>query len=121
MEILRPIRREKIKFSLENCNIPSKLPKQVQNLIIDISNVAMYIKAYKEVGGDQDAVPFGRIQREVVLKAKDILTEISTKIHQKNNKGIIDSHNNRNPKESQLLIEEITTLSTNYYHLMPKV
>ena len=121
MEILRPIRREKIKFSLENCNIPSKLPKQVQNLIIDISNVAMYIKAYKEVGGDQDAVPFGRIQREVVLKAKDILTEISTKIHQKNNKGVIDSHNNLNPKESQLLIEEIATLSTNYYHLMPKV
>ena len=119
MEILRPIKREKIKFSLENCNVPSKLPKQVQNLIIDISNVAMYVKAYKEVGGDQDAVPFGRIQREVVLKAKDILTQISTKIHQKNNKGVIDSHNN--PKESQLLIEEIASLSTNYYHLMPKV
>ena len=88
---------------------------------MDISNVAMYVKAYKEVGGDQDAVPFGRIQREVVLKAKDILTEISTKIHQKNNKGITNSPNNLNPKESQLLIEEIVTLSTNYYHLMPKV
>ena len=45
-------------------------------MVHDLANVSMYIEAYKKLGSDYDAVPFGRIKREVVEEAKEILDEL---------------------------------------------
>ena len=99
-------------------------------MLKDISDVAMYVKAYKEIGGDHEAVPFGRIKREVVLEAKGILDELSLKAKQKKTlKEKIDdatiykkSNNDENcQQELQYVVEEISRLSSEYYHLLPKV
>jgi hypothetical protein len=125
MEILRPIKRSKIRFNLQDSSVPSKLSKEVRDMIKDISDVAMYVKAYKEIGGDHEAVPFGRIKREVVLQAKEILDELSLKAKQKQTlKKKTDLGNNKEAncqQELQYVVEEISRLSSEYYHLLPKV
>lgn len=64
-----------MKFDLES-PVVSKLPLDIQTMVSDLANVSMYIEAYTKIGSDDEAVPFGRIKREVVEQAKDILTEI---------------------------------------------
>ena len=133
MEMLKPIKRSKIKFNLDDSNVPSKLPKEVQSLVKDLADVAMYVKAYKEIGVDDDAVPFGRIKKEVVLDAKKILDELSVKIKEKKTREearfkedsikadrLADSKL-KNQQELQSLAEEISRLSSEYYQLLPKV
>ena len=83
MELLQTIKRSKIRFDLTDSTIPTRLPKEVKDLLYDIADVAMYIKAYKEIGGDHEALPFGRIKRDEVLKAKAALDELSRKVKQK--------------------------------------
>ena len=133
MEMLKPIKRSKIKFNLDDSNVPSKLPKEVKSLVKDLADVAMYVKAYKEIGVDDDAVPFGRIKKEVVLDAKKILDELSVKIKEKKTREearfkedsikadkLADSKL-KNQQELQSLAEEISRLSSEYYQLLPKV
>ena len=133
MEMLKPIKRSKIKFNLDNSNAPSKLPKEVQSLVKDLADVAMYVKAYKEIGVDDDAVPFGRIKKEVVLDAKKILDELSVKIKEKKTReearfkedsikaDRLAESKLKNQQELQSLAEEISRLSSEYYQLLPKV
>ena len=125
--MLRPIKRSKIRFNLQDSSVPSKLSKEVEDLISNIADVAMYVKAYKEIGGDHEAVPFGRIKREVVLEAKGILEELTLKAKQKKTlqqKTFSDFGNKTEPncqQELQYVVEEISRLSSEYYHLLPKV
>ena len=130
MDMIRPIKRSKIRFDLQDSSVPSKLSKEVKDMIKDISDVAMYVKAYKEIGGDHDAVPFGRIKREVVMEAKRILDELSLKVIQKEtlrNKASLWKQITVNKQEAncqqelQYVVEEISRLSSEYYHLLPKV
>ena len=125
MDMMRPIKRSKIRFDLQDSSVPSKLSKEVRSMIKDISDVAMYVKAYKEIGGDHDAVPFGRIKREVVMEAKRILDELSLKATQKEtlrSKASLWSNKEENcQQELQYVVEEISRLSSEYYYLLPKV
>ena len=129
MEMLKPIKRSKIRFNLEDSKIPSKLPKEVKALVKDLADVAMYVKAYKEIGVDEDAVPFGRIKKEVVLDAKKILDQLTIKVKEKNSKQEFtlgdDKEDNskavKRQQELQYLMEQISHLSSEYYQLLPKV
>ena len=123
--MLKPIKRSKIRFNLKDYSVPSKLSKEVREMINDIADVAMYVKAYKEVGGDHEAVPFGRIKRDVVLNAKGILEELALKTKQKKTlrkKTEVSNKDMTNcQQELQYVVEEISRLSSEYYHLLPKV
>ena len=129
MEMLKPIKRSKIRFNLEDSNITSKLPKEVKALVKDLADVAMYVKAYKEIGVDEDVVPFGRIKKEVVLDAKKILDQLTIKVKEKNSKQEFmlgdDKEDNskavKRQQELQSLMEQISRLSSEYYQLLPKV
>ena len=139
MELLQTIKRSKIRFDLTDSTIPTRLPKEVKDLLYDIADVAMYIKAYKEIGGDHEALPFGRIKRDEVLKAKAALDELSRKVKQKDKlrRNMLDSRQNTRcgklvsnnvskentncKQELQDVMEEISRLSSEYYHLLPKV
>ena len=133
MEMLKPIKRSKIRFYLDDSSVPSKLPKEVKSLLKDLADVAMYVKAYKEIGVDDDAVPFGRIKKEVVLDAKKILDELSVKVKEKKTKeemtfkedstkeDKVPNAKIKNQQELQSLAEEISRLSSEYYQLLPKV
>ena len=122
IEFLRPIKRSKISFSLDDSKVPSKLPKEVQELIGEMADVGMYVKAYKKIGVVHEAVPFGRIKREVVLQAKEILETLKLKIRQK--KKLNSQKQNlllSFEQQLQSILEEILELSSKYYHHMPKV
>ena len=54
-----------------------------QDMLVDVANVSLYMEAYKEIGGDHEAVPFGRIKRSTVEKAKDILVQLETLVKDK--------------------------------------
>ena len=54
-----------------------------QEMLADIADVNLYLEAYKEIGSDHEAVPFGRIQRSTVEEAKDILNLLKTSIEDK--------------------------------------
>ena len=127
--MLKPIKRSKIRFNLDDSKVSSKLPKEVKALVKDIADVAMYFKAYKEIGVDDDAVPFGRIKKNVVLDAKKILDELEVLIKEKNQNpsyigGTTKKDNSKTIKrqqELQSVMEQISRLSSEYYHLLPKV
>ena len=133
--MLKPIKRSKIRFNLDDSNVSSKLPKEIKALVKDIADVAMYFKAYKEIGVDDDAVPFGRIKKDVVLDAKKILDELEILIKEKNEKAInrkpclyiggTTKENNskaiKRQQELQSVMEKISRLSSEYFHLLPKV
>ena len=132
MEMLKPIKRSKIRFNLDDSKVPSKLAKEVKALIKDIADVTMYFKAYKEIGVDDDAVPFGRIKKSVVLDAKKILDELEVLIKEKNQNplgrytmGSTTKEDNsktiNRQQELQSVMEQISRLSSEYYHLLPKV
>ena len=69
-------------FDLDS-KIPSKLPKNILTMMKDIANVSLYVNSYKEIGMDYEAVPFGRIKREKVLMAKNILENLRSLSKQK--------------------------------------
>ena len=132
MEMLKPIKRSKIRFNLDDSKVSSKLPREVKALVKDIADVAMYFKAYKEIGVDDDAVPFGRIKKSVVLDAKKILDELEVLIKEKNQNplgrytmgGTTKEDNSKTinrQQELQSVMEQISRLSSEYYHLLPKV
>ena len=131
MEMLKPIRRSKIRFNLDDSKVPSKLPKEVKALVKDLADVAMYVKAYKEIGVDDEAVPFGRIKRKVVLDAKKILDELEINVKEitKMRKAPFNDDSNKEDdskaakrqQELQSVMEKISRLSSEYYHLLPKV
>ena len=52
-------------------------------MLIDVANVSLYIEAYKKIGGDHEAVPFGQINRSTVEKAREILEELKPLIAKK--------------------------------------
>ena len=75
VEHLKHARKTNLKFDLDS-QVKSKLPEEVRDMMGDLINVGMYIEAYKAIGSDVDAVPFGRIRRKDVERAKEILDDL---------------------------------------------
>ena len=123
----RVLKKKSIVFDLET-SIRSNLSTPVQTLLKDIANVSMYINAYKKIGVDYEAVPFGHIKKDNLYKARSLLKELKlmakTKedVVQKNRK--IDHSDKEKTAAANLevskLMEQIFKLSTEYYYLMPR-
>ena len=91
-------------------------------MLRDVTNVSAHIDAYKKIGADTDAVPFGRIRRDIVLSAQEILFKLEPLVRQK---GDIETKRFKNPCEElnrRLFetVQRIHELTSQYYHLMPK-
>ena len=71
----RVLKKKSIVFDLET-SIRSNLSTPVQTLLKDIANVSMYINAYKKIGVDYEAVPFGHIKKDNLYKARSLLKEL---------------------------------------------
>ena len=121
------IKKKALVFDLES-KIPSKLPLELQTMLKDMASVSMYVKAYKEIGIDYEAVPFGRIKKDDLLKALDIIQKLKPliktkdKLTEKRDKIDIFKKEKLAEANSELttVVEEIVNLSTEYYYLMPK-
>ena len=124
----RVLKKKAIIFDLET-SIRSNLSTPVQTLLKDIANVSMYIDAYKKIGVDHEAVPFGRIKKDNLYKARSLLKELKSMVKTKEEKIRKFDHSAK-PKTvtanlelselSKLMMEQILNLSTEYYYLMPR-
>ena len=106
--------------------VSSHLSLPVQRLLKEAADPAMLAAAYSS-GGDIDtgAVPFGRIRREVVVKAKDLLAQLVPLITKKE-KLDTDKYRVEGEKQEAVLVQlgevvaDICRLSTEYFYLVPK-
>lgn len=90
------------------------------------------MQAYKSIGIDVDAVPFGRIRRKDVLKAEGIIKEAKEalkqkeKLEQQRYKYLYDDSKENKEKLTKVnddlyeIAEKLALLTTEYYYLMPK-
>ena len=67
-------------FDYENCVKPSNLPKTLEDMIEEISNVTMYQRAIRDLGIDEEKLPVSALKKEAIVEAKEILTQISTSV-----------------------------------------
>ncbi len=121
LELTKHVKRAALKFDLES-KVPSRLPKSVRDMVEDLTNVSMYMEEYRRLGSDIQSVPFGRIKREKVEKAKEILIELTRWIKDKRQIEYKRYTNSSEALQVRLFdcLEEIFRLSSEYYHLMPK-
>ena len=84
--------------------------------------MSAHIDAYKNIGADTDSVPFGRIRRDVVTEARDILGQLEPLCRAK-----CDIEGKRFQKPCEELsrrlfetVQRIHELTSEYYHRMPK-
>lgn len=110
----------KIDFTLQS-DIPSKLPKNVQDLVKEMSSVKMMEAALTTQGLNYNLMPFGRLKREVLIEARKILTEIGGHVKkladvQKNHTILLQDKN----AQMQEHAEKIAKLSNDYYHCIPQ-
>ena len=80
--LLKHVKKSQLKFDLDS-KIPSKLPQSIQNMLKEVTNINMYMDDYRSIGADVDAMPFGRIDKKVVLKAKENLEKIKVLVEKK--------------------------------------
>ncbi len=124
---IRKVKKNALDFNLES-KVKSKLPKEIQDLVKDMTDVALYVNAYKEVGIDYESVPFGRIKKDNLIKARDYLQELKplakdkSKLETKRWKIPHDDKAKIVQVTDELhdVVEKIATLSTEYFYLMPK-
>ena len=107
-EVLRP-------FEFDRPDFPeSRLPDRLQTLMRVLTNSKMYQLAYSTFNISQQYLPFGNLQREVLLKAKDILNEI---------KGLLEkleqSLSGHEINTRLQIAEEINQKSGEYYEMVP--
>ncbi|XP_070180050.1 poly [ADP-ribose] polymerase tankyrase-like isoform X2 [Littorina saxatilis] len=111
-----PKRNKEVKFELKS-SLPSKLNPAVQDLLQELTSVNMLQAAAKSKGLDEDVLPFGRISRCNLDKAKDVLLELeqliaTVDLQQKN--LTTTPHD-----QYQANCEKIATLTNEFYQLVP--
>lgn len=115
----RQVKKAALVFDLSS-DKPSKLPEQLQLMMKDLANVAMHEKAYNNMGIDHNVVPFGRIKRDNLKRAQELLNELGQL--SKENVRIRDKryHGFRMAGEHYDVLSKIDNLSSEYYYLVPK-
>lgn len=115
------MKKRALKFDLES-SVESRLPAAVQDMLADVANVSYYVNEYKQLGVDHEAVPFGRIKKSVVEEAREILRQLKPLVKDKANLEQKRYRYNTEALTERLFdaVEEISRLSSEYYHLMPK-
>ena len=100
-------------FDFENCVKGSELPKSVENVIEEISNVTMYQRAIQKVGIDENRLPVSAIKREAIFEAQAILKLIAAQIEKLTElrmKGMRADFD-----EVMKVMSELSDLSSKYY------
>ncbi|XP_073244839.1 poly [ADP-ribose] polymerase tankyrase-like isoform X3 [Porites lutea] len=103
-EVLKP-------FELDKCPA-SRLPEEVQSFMKAITNFGV-LKSAMSSGifrVDEDYMPFGRLSKDTLEKAREVLREI---------KAIVETIDRRNLEGTEEKFEKIAELSNTYYMLMP--
>ncbi|XP_074658150.1 poly [ADP-ribose] polymerase tankyrase-like [Tubulanus polymorphus] len=107
----------KVKLSLQS-DVKSTLPDHIQEIFKELTNINMLSKALESFDIDEDYMPFGKIKKEALLKAREILEHIKP-LQEK----IAHHHRQETQKltreECHQIYEEIAKLSNDYYHLVP--
>ncbi|XP_013405621.1 tankyrase-like protein isoform X2 [Lingula anatina] len=109
--------RPPVNFDLHS-DLPSKLPRYVQDFIKDISSVSMLTKQWERCGVDPSLFPFGRIKRETFQKAIDLLLDIKPLVKRKDE--LSRDLTEGNLPDYQDVCEKIHEHSSEYYQLIPK-
>lgn len=110
-----PTKARKVEFCL-NSDIPSKMPKAVQELIKEMSSVSMLDAATKKYELDEELMPFGQLKKDALLTGKKILLQIGEalkRITAKKDTGSISVD------EEEKERVEIGKLSNEFFHLVP--
>ncbi|XP_052057851.1 poly [ADP-ribose] polymerase tankyrase-like isoform X2 [Mytilus californianus] len=110
----------KIDFKLQT-DIPSKLPKFVQDLVKEMSSIKMMEAAINKEGFNYSLMPFGRLKRETLIEARKVLAEIGGHVKklEKINSDYSMTQTEKNV-QMQELGEKIAKLSNSYYHCIPQ-
>lgn len=105
--------QQEVKFDLSS-KLPSKLPSYIQDLMTDLSNVSMLRQSLRSTRID---IPFGRLKKDVLLKARDILHDLH---------GLADKLSDvqsrfttEHLEEYRELNEQVSELSSEFYYLVP--
>lgn len=107
-KILRP-------FELLNEKMPrSGLLPQMQDLMRALSDDKMFKLAYSTFRVEDSALPFGRLDKSVLLKARDLLLNIQSLLNKAEKSYQTAELNSR-----LQIYEEISQLSSDYYELVP--
>ena len=121
-------------FFPNNCDLLSRVELifLFQKCAILSFKSIFHLQAYKSIGIDVDAVPFGRIRRKDVLKAQGIIKEAKESLKQKEKleqqryKHLYDDSKQTKEKLNKVnddlyeVSEKLALLTTEYYYLMPK-
>ncbi|XP_078315747.1 poly [ADP-ribose] polymerase tankyrase-like isoform X2 [Crassostrea virginica] len=112
---LNPVKARKVEFCLKS-DIPSKLPKTLQDLMMEMSSVSMLNAATKKYELDEALMPFGQIKKEKLMEGKKILDQIGAALRRIANttaSGIAAKD------EEEKERTEIIKLTNEFYHLIP--
>ncbi|XP_012945468.1 poly [ADP-ribose] polymerase tankyrase [Aplysia californica] len=111
------LKHHKVELSLDT-SLASGLPEAVLDLVTEISNVSMFEASINKVGLDTELMPFGRMNRETLLEARRVLTDISELIDKATK--LRNNLTTQLHAEYQAICEEISQLTNEYYHLVPQ-
>ena len=92
----------------------SILPDEFQQLMSNLTDNKMYQLAYSSFNISKEHLPFGNLQRDVLLKARDILNEIKSLLEK-----LQKSFETREMNNRLQIAEEISEKSGNYFELVP--
>ena len=117
-EQIERVEREHLKFDLLTAKTFA-LSDQLAFFVKDISNVKMIKSAFASFGKvDQTSMPFGRIDRDNLLKARSILIDIlEPAIKQK--EKIQYTSDEKSTAKYQGIMENICAQSSEYHYLVP--
>ncbi|XP_071963816.1 poly [ADP-ribose] polymerase tankyrase-like [Antedon mediterranea] len=99
--------------------IVSKLPSRVIDVMKSLTNHKMYEASMRGINIDTSYLPTSMISRDVLMKAKKILTKVSENLKECNR--LRDENLLQEIEKFQSLMDEINDLSNEYYELIPHI
>lgn len=103
-------------FNYDKCP-PSKIEKNVRELIEEIANITMYTKALRQMGFDLETTPISNLSKDSIQKAKDVLKQLSEALVE--NTEISKKGLGADLEQLTLVREKMIELSNQYYELIP--
>lgn len=110
-----PTKTRKVEFCLKS-DIPSKMPKALQELMKEMSSVSMLDAATKKYGLDEELMPFGQLKKDALLAGKKILLQIGEALKRIDAKKETGSISVEEEEKERI---EIGKLSNEFFHLVP--
>ena len=121
VDLTERIKKPEVKLNLKT-HLPLQVPLPLAHLLHDMSDFNMLRQAFShEIDIDSSCIPFGRIDRTVVEKAKELLEKIKSKVEKREKiEATKYTKANTNFDELGRITEELCEMSSEYYHLVPK-